>query len=456
VTTALHDILACPRCDKALDPADEGFDCVGCDVHYPLVGGVPWLFAEPNFSLAEWRQRLDFLKRRLEHDLTQLDGRLADRKDLLALTRQRLEQTRSASADHLEKLAELLAPLEVERPRASFATYLALRTRLPPDQGLLTYYPNLHRDWCWGQAENDAALGLVRPGFDGAAETPRVLVLGSGAGRLAYDIHAQLGPAATVALDFNPLFQLAVHRIVHGATVELYEFPLAPLSATDHAVLRSLAAPARAREGFELVLADALRAPFRPAAFDVVVTPWLIDIVPDDLATLALRVNALLAKGGRWINVGSLAFTDATPERQYGPDECVALIEAGGFSSPTLSEATIPYMCSPASRHGRRETVLAWATTKTNNAKRPPRHEALPDWLVKGSEPVPLLEAFKTQAATARIFAGLMSLIDGRRSIKDIAKLLVGQQLLAAGEAEPAIREFLTKMYYDSQRARRL
>ena len=88
--------------------------------------------------------------------------------------------------------------------------------------------------------------------------------------------------------------------------------------------------------------------------------------------------------------------------------------------------------------------------------KQPSRYEALPDWLVKGTEPVPVLEAFRMQAASTRIYAGIMSLIDGRRSLKDMAKVLIDQRLIAPADAEPAIREFLTKMYNDSLRAQRL
>jgi hypothetical protein len=45
-----------------------------------------------------------------------------------------------------------------------------------------------------------------------------------------------------------------------------------------------------------------------------------------------------------------------------------------------------------------------------------------------------------------------MGLIDGRRSIADMAKLMADQRLMTRDEAEPAIRTFLTKMYEDSQR----
>ena len=34
--------------------------------------------------------------------------------------------------------------------RAPLESHVALRTRLPATQGLLTYESNVFRDWCWG------------------------------------------------------------------------------------------------------------------------------------------------------------------------------------------------------------------------------------------------------------------------------------------------------------------
>ena len=67
-------------------------------------------------------------------------------------------------------------------------------------------------------------------------------------------------------------------------------------------------------------------------------------------------------------------------------------------------------------------------------------------------KPVPLSESFRVQAMSTQIYAFIMSLIDGRRSVKDIAKSIVEQRLMSEQEAEPAIRTFLTKMYDDSRR----
>ena len=45
-----------------------------------------------------------------------------------------------------------------------------------------------------------------------------------------------------------------------------------------------------------------------------------------------------------------------------------------------------------------------------------------------------------------------MSLIDGKRSIKEMAIVLENQKLMTKDEAEAAIRSFMTKMYDDSKK----
>ena len=53
---------------------------------------------------------------------------------------------------------------------------------------------------------------------------------------------------------------------------------------------------------------------------------------------------------------------------------------------------------------------------------------------------------------TTQIYSFMMSLIDGKRSIQDMAVVLEKQRLMTREEAEPALRSFLTKMYDDAQR----
>jgi len=285
------------------------------------------------------------------------------------------------------------------------------------------------------------------------ADLGNTLVLGAGAGRLAYDIHMKFNCSMTTALDFNPMLLLVAKKICAGEQLKMHEFPIAPKSLEDDAVLRALSAPVVVRDGFKLVLGDALRPPFATGSFDTVVTPWLIDIITEDLSDFAARINTLLRKNGRWINFGSLAFASPERSRCYSPEETKAIVAECGFSDPYVSEATIPYMCSPASRHGRQEKVFTFSAWKEREVNEPGRHRALPDWIVTGKEPVPLTQSFRTQAMTTQIYSFMMSLIDGRRTIDDMAVVLKKQGLMTKEEAIPAIRTFLTKMYDDSQQS---
>ena len=157
----LLDVLACPRCDAPL-AAGAAWRCAGCNVDFPLVAGIPWLFAEPNAALGEWRGRLHFSLQHLERERQRVASALAD-ASLRAATRARLEGLERATRDHAERLRALLAPLALEQHAANYETYLALRTRLPADQGLTTYYPNVHRDWCWGDEENETSFATLAP-----------------------------------------------------------------------------------------------------------------------------------------------------------------------------------------------------------------------------------------------------------------------------------------------------
>ncbi|MEQ8207771.1 MAG: methyltransferase domain-containing protein, partial [Woeseia sp.] len=405
-TASLLELLACPRCDKTpLVAETKHFHCTACKTNFPRVGNIPWMFAEPDASLAEWRNRLHFALQQLGHEVKRLTAELAT-TDLNELTRTRLLTMQQATEQHRQTLQRLLSPVDVQSLQASYESHLALRTRLPSDQGLQTYYANVHRDWSWGDQENRASTEQLRIVLQNDSDVALgdTAVLGAGACRLAYDLHQSFATDRLVAMDFNPLLLFIARDVVRGEKLKLHEFPLAPKSQADSAVLRELSAPEVAREGFYLLFGDVLRPPFAEASLDTVVTPWLIDIVSEDFPLFAARVNRLLKPGGRWLNFGSLAFDHPQRARRYSTEEVVDIVGNTGFEVSGVSEADIPYMNSPASRHGRLESVFTFCATKTGKAKRPERYKALPDWIVTGKEAVPLLPSFRTQAMSTQIY----------------------------------------------------
>lgn len=441
--TDLAGLLACPRCTTPL----QDLHCKACKVDYPVYGGVPWMFADPAAAVSEWRNRWQLAREHMAADLQRT--RLALKGDPPSATRRRLESLAAGYTAQQKHLDAVLEPLSGAHG-GSLETLLALRTRLPPVQGIFSYEANVHRDWNWGGTECALALQAVMDALD-EHQPERILVLGAGAGRLAYDLHQNTGARSTVALDLNPLLAYVGHQVSTGAALRLMEFPLAPRIPESAAVERRLEAPAPARSGLHFVLADALRPPFQEAAFDVVVTPWLLDVIGEIPAQVIARLNPLLADHGVWINHGSVAFTGEDPATRLTLEELEAAAADHGFADVTSRDQQMPYMNCPDSRHGRTEWVATLHARKAAPVKAPENHQSLPEWIVQGRKPIPALPAFRNQAMTTRMHAFIMSLIDGKRSLKDMARVMEEQRLMPRQEAEAALRGFLVKMYDEAQ-----
>ncbi len=414
--------------------------------------GVPCLVAQPLQYLQEWRQRYLLLIKREEEIERQLRERLQD-PQLPQSAWARLARLADGHATHRRNLHTLLAPLQLVSA-TSAAVLEGLQVRLPLSQDLTSYYINLHRDWVWGDDENRASLAIVR---DLAAAEPlgRLLVPGAGAGRLAYDLHQQAAPTTTTAMDINPLLVWSLQRLAAGAAVNLVEFPLAPRNADNVAIPRELRAPAPVRGGFSVLLGDVLRAPFATASFDTVVTPWLVDILPESLPQFARRVARLLKPGGRWINFGSLAFGLADPAEHLTAAEIVPLLAAHGFTFERDRDDSLPYMRSPASRHARIEQTYAFVARRDISKAESLSNQALPEWLCDPRLPVPPSAFLAEQALKQQVYGFVAALVDGRRSTADIAAHLVEKRLMPMDEALPAVRGFLVQLHEQAARRRR-
>lgn len=412
------------------------------------------MWSEPGAALLDWRNRFNMALAELEHQHSASNPKAAR----LPATRQRLQHLHDSLQRHNNELNTLLAPLKVGEALAR-ETHLALATQLPGHHGVLSYSTQIFRDWCWGDDENGQVAdylvqALKQTGM--ASANPRILVLGCGAGRLAYDLHSRLSASVTWALDSNPFLCLLGQAVSSGQSLQLTEFPTAPLLPDDVAVTRQLSAPGPVEDLF-FVCADATRPPFAAQRFDLVVTPWLIDVIDVGLAPLLRIINKLLCKNGLWLNHGSVAFAGGAPENRLTSAEIEELTEQHGFAINYADNAQFPYLQSPASRHHRQETVFTQIaarqstskSTKTGTATQHlPQH--LPEWIVRSNVPVPLSDAFKTQITTVRIHAFIMGLIDGQRDINAMAAVLEEQRLMPATQAVQAIRGFLKKMYEEA------
>lgn len=457
-TTALP--LCCPSCNGDLAASEsssaESTDlfCRSCALQFPRLGEVTCLYPKGVADLALWQARAHKEQQDLVHK-QQAVSRALKADSIPPATKERLQLLEAGYAGQLACLGDLLAPVLSDSAGSDRATYAALNTQsLSNNTTLFSYATNLFRDWVWGDAENNQAIDMltqVAPGSLG-----RTLVLGAGGGRLVWDLAN--GPATAVcALDINPLTSLAAAAICNNRSVRLWEFPLAPVKPSDVALRRELTAPKTEtqkptidRAPITWLLADARALPFRLGSFDTVVTPWFTDVVQASPATTAAQVNSLLTPEGRWLNFGSVAFADADPAQCLLLPELCDLVAGEGFTKPAVIEERGLYLCSPHSRYGRYELLHAFSATKIASAPhtsaRTSAQSTQPIWLQNSALAVPALTQFQDQAMATQVHAYLLSLIDGTRSINEIADILQQRQLLSAHEARPLIQGFLEKM----------
>jgi hypothetical protein len=308
-----------------------------------------------------WRQQLGFLVQNASETPRVLRLQAAE-PGIAQATRTRLEALASAVAAQVTDLSLVLVPvLGAPLPPGE-------GTRLP--RGTTDYITCLFRDWAWSDGqdeENVRSLGAIRRVSEDRAVS-RMLVLGAGGCRLAYDLHVQCGGTETAVLDIDPYLLGIAEAVIRGASVSLTESSVNAPEVDPVSRRWTLAAPAGPldEEAFQFFLANGAEPPFAEGTFDTIVTPWFIDQVPVDLTGLLRRVHGLLTPGGRWLNHGPLIYgSDARPVTcWYSREEIFELARAVGFRIGAWEQTPLPHFVSPWTGRGLIENVLTFEATR--------------------------------------------------------------------------------------------
>jgi hypothetical protein len=411
-----------------------GAACVSCGRIYPTFDGVACLVPDPErfrFEQLSHLQDYCFVTERRRREI----GDERRNPHLLALTRERLLRLLYAMDVERKLLTDVLSTV-IQGLDADAARIVPGSAAPSRDLRVLDMYETLFRDWVWGDRESDRGLSLVErlacesvpPGSTGRFEFGRLAVFGAGACRLAADVHRLLGPVATYALDVNPVPLLIAERLLRGAVVEAFEYPIGPRGIVQMAVLQRLCCTFDVPPGLELVLADARRPPFASGELDSVLTPWFIDVVAADIPETAAAIHRVLRPGGFWLNLGPLRFAGSAA-RRYCIEEVREHVQASGFELVSELTEDVPYFDSPHAGSRRIETVYGFAARRVApplSVPAPVSEE--PAWVSDVNRPIPKVQGLEALQERLVVGAGALSLIDGRRSTFDIACAL-GQEL---------------------------
>ena len=461
--SVLRSLLACPVCAAAgatLTVSSEALTCRQCDTQFPIFrcgkANIPWLFSEPDNTRLEWKARYNGFLHANSAELERL--RHAHKGSHGSKTgRRRISNLLHAHEQYRDQITEILAPVKLEDINWPADATSLLQSKLPKNQGLSSYTSNIFRDWAWNNGENETLVDAVDKVLtaDHRGRLGPLLTLGAGASRLPYDMHRRYSPYLSVILDNNPLLLQIASQVIQGESISLYEFPVAPLNESSFAVLQECQAPvALDNENFHYVLADALNPPFAKESFNTVVTPWLIDIIPQDLRVFIPSINRILPQGGVWINTGSLAFFHRDEAWCYSEEEVLEIVAENGFEVLAVERRTVPYLRSPHSAHGRMETILSFSARKVREVDPGATLSYLPAWILDTSQPIPSSTECAVSASNHMLKAHVLAAIDGKRTINEIGRIVASQYGLGLEETIHAVTRILVDAWEESNIAR--
>ncbi len=457
--TVFQENFACPACfhkHASFIIKVDDIQCDQCNTVFPLYKCgqhiIPWLFEHPKLNLLEWTARLNgFLHLNQQ---AQLRLREAQKDKRLSKTGQkRIGKLLDSRIKQVTQVTELIAALNLNQYDAEQLnnSVNTLQSKIPGIQGLTSYYDNIFRDWSWENGENDQMLEVIDSVINKYTNLGKVLTIGAGAGRLSYDIHQKYSPTYSVLLDINPLLLLAGCQVMQGNSFSLNEYPIAPIDKGSFVAEQICKAPCDIPDGIKgkvyFMFADGMNPPIKDNRFDTVVTPWLIDIIPQNLRDYIPRINACIPIGGAWINTGSLAFSHKQESWRYSEEEVVELIEKNGFKIVSSNRTIINYLHSPLSSHGRTESVFSFYAEKIKDVVVPPRYDYLPKWIKTTSIPIPKQYEQAIESSRYLLQAQVLGAIDGQRSIEQIGDLIAKQYNLQVTEATHAVRRILVDYY---------
>lgn len=414
----------CPQCSAT---KDSGFNfaslqCNHCGSHYFYLGDIPCLFPTGTNHKLLWQYQLAAMKNIAQQGLASIEESLS-RYDLLPTTRQRLVDIYNSSKQNTDSISSLMQDYGIQVPE----DYQPGQFN-PGD--LSEYFDLVLRDWGWDNTEtpnreNAGAFERVMNAVKCLPSIPKkILVMGAGAGRLSWDIHTKLKPDYTVVLDSNPLLLAVANSLIHERRSltfgEFKNFPQINFPTTQTWTLNPPKDDENMRKSWFPMGANAWQLPFSDDTFDLIITPWFIDVNGGDVRDLIGIVSKKLATNGTWINSGPLLFTRHLPvQLKYSPEEIKEFIGIAGFNFDYEHVENTGYLLSPLEARFREEQVWTFSVRKNNFATSSrSKQPSLPDWLVLHHIPIPAGNYFNTNPHP--LIEAIISLVDGKRTVNDI------------------------------------
>lgn len=403
--------LGCPRCHSKM-PDSKTLLCACGYRGSALHPRVPLLTPRPEISLAQTLAQLTAELEALQEQIPVFDHRKATLKKLFGT---------------------------VPSPKTEL-------TQLLPDQlpSLTEYSTNVLRDWSWKTAEWDTVLTRIKPHLPKGSTPKTIAILGSGAGRVALEFSEIYPEAQVLAIDLNPFLTLFADQILHDQA-ELTWSTFHPNAMDDESKIDeavcslqkiSKTKPVSARN-ITFVLGDALSPPLATRSVDLLVLPWVLDVLPMPIEQLIPHLNAALSNQGHLLFYGPLAFSHiSNPMRRPTRQSLMQSLTQFGFD---VLESDLHWespLLPPQKVTRKREEQVLYLSAQKSTHHDWNKGAANQDWWLR---PVPMNEEVAARALKHLTTYDILKQVDGTKTPEQLATLLSHYKKMTLEQARAVI-----------------
>ena len=435
----------CLSCSGPLQRNVETFTCRECGRQYPIVQGIAVLVHDPVGYLRSELSALD----RVRSGAMQRRRWIDEEGQNSGLTEASLTRHANVLDTEISRVETFISMLEPTRDRlASIQSTQQSGTAGGTGWGFDALFPYMLRDWTGTQELRSAAAIIgeaVESAFPDSFEKT-IVFAGCGAGGLLDEISLAFGRVVGFDLTFPVL--VAARHLLDGHELKL---PM-PRAVNPGGTMVLRRRRADKPSPVQLVAMDAFNTAFAGDSVDCIVTSFLLDLLPDP-TKLAKEINRVLCDGGIWINYGPSGPLQSL--WRFDEGEGRAFFEAAQFDVLNYKAARSTYLdlsrdcpswsfqnhvCYLTVARKKADIVaeLSVSMPATENVLDViPEHNSgaviIRRQRLDGGKASRLFfqyERFPGRSETLEISAqtaGILEIVDGRRTIREIARLLQEQ-----------------------------
>ncbi len=337
----LFKLLRCPETREELKLSED--ELFTDTTSYPIMNSMPLLYPNIEETFLTWSSKISKFIEQEKSFLGYLSTML--KLEQSENRKKRFTKVFTAKEENLKVFENILAP---------FLGHEAIDL-LPSTQQIHSYFNLIFRDWTWITEEIEVYTDYCKKHF--TQPDLKVLILGSGAGRLSFELAKSSPNSHFYSLDHNPFLSFMAQTITSGNALDLWNIESYPKDIDKTVHKYHIQGQSLKIENHLFTLGTFPHLPFEKEAFDIIICPWFLDILDINFSDALNLVNFYLKPNGSQLFIGPSNIHKDDFYEQFTKEEIQEEYQRS-FSHVKSENKTIEYLTNPNASQNRIEDVL--------------------------------------------------------------------------------------------------